>query len=111
MNHSPETAGQIGPIEAPTLDAEALSAFCRRHHISKLSLFGSALRADFAPHSDLDFLVEFEEGMVPGLIRLAEMEIELTALVGRKADLRTAEDLSSYFRDRVVATARVQYAS
>ena len=84
--------------------------FCERHHIRKLALFGSVLRDDFGPESDVDVLVEFEEEHVPGLIRLAGMEIELGEIIGRKADLRTAGDLSVYFRKEVVESAEVQYA-
>jgi predicted nucleotidyltransferase len=90
---------------------EEIANFCRRHHISKLSLFGSVLRDDFRPTSDVDVLVEFESGHVPGLFGLARMERELSALLGgRKVDLRTPQDLSRYFRDEVMATAEVQYA-
>jgi predicted nucleotidyltransferase len=92
------------------LPKEEIAAFCRKHHVAKLSVFGSALGDDFGPDSDVDFLVEFEAGHVPGLIRLAGMERELSELIGRKADLRTAGDLSRYFRDEVVAAAVVQYA-
>jgi len=88
---------------------DRLEEFCRKHHIRKLSLFGSALRGQLHPKSDIDLLVEFESGHVPGLITLAGMEIELTAMLGRKADLRTPRDLSRYFRDQVVNNAEVQY--
>ena len=87
-----------------------LAEFCKRNHIRKLSLFGSAIRDDFSPSSDLDVLVEFEPARTPGLIKLAGMEIELSQVFGRKVDLRTAEDLSKYFRQEVVQTAEVQYA-
>jgi len=88
-----------------------VAAFCRRHHILKLSLFGSVLRDDFGPKSDVDVLVEFEAGHVPGFFRLFDMEEELSALLGgRKVDLRTPQDLSQYFRDEVLALAEVQYA-
>ena len=90
---------------------EEVADFCRRHHISRLSLFGSVLRDDFRPTSDVDVLVEFEPEHVPGLFGLARMERELSALLGdRKIDLRTPQDLSRYFRDEVLATAEVQYA-
>jgi predicted nucleotidyltransferase len=88
---------------------DRLVEFCRKHHIRKLSLFGSALRGQLHPNSDIDLLVEFETGHVPGLITLAGMEIELTEMIGRKADLRTPRDLSRYFRDQVVNAAEVQY--
>jgi hypothetical protein len=82
-----------------------------RHHIRRFSLFGSVLREDFRPDSDLDVLVEFEPGQEPGFFGLVRMERELSELLGgRKADLRTPEDLSRYFRDQVLAEAEVQYA-
>ena len=95
-------------IEMPR---EAIAEFCRRHDIRRLSVFGSILRDDFGPESDVDFLVEFEPGKVPSLLGIAGMEIELSEIVGRKADLRTAEDLSRYFRDDVIRRAEVQYAA
>lgn len=89
----------------------ALSAFCRRHGVRKLSLFGSELKGTAGPDSDVDLLVEFAPDRTPSLLGMAEMEQELSALMGgRKVDLRTAEDLSRYFRDDVVRSARVQYA-
>ena len=94
------------------LPVEALAAFCRRNHVRKLSLFGSVLREDFGPHSDIDVLVEFEPDHVPGFFRLAALERELSALLGqRKVDLRTPEDLSRYFRQQVLSNARVVYAA
>jgi predicted nucleotidyltransferase len=85
--------------------------FCRRHHIRKLSLFGSVLRADFGPESDVDMLVEFEPDARVSLFDLVAMEIELTELIGQKVDLRTPEDLSRYFRAEVVAAAERLYDS
>lgn len=90
---------------------EMIADFCRRHHIARLSFFGSVLRDDFSPMSDIDVLVEFEPEHVPGLLRLASMERELSALLeNRKVDLRTPQDLSRYFRDEVIAAAELQYA-
>ncbi len=89
---------------------EEIGAFCRKHHIRKLSLFGSVLSDDFRPDSDVDVLVEFEPGSVVGLIRLAGIEIELSEILGRKADLRTPEDLSKYFRQEVLDSAEILYA-
>ena len=89
---------------------DVLAQFCERHHIRRLSLFGSMLKGTQGPDSDVDLLVEFEPDCAPGLISLAGMEEELSALVGRKVDLRTAQDLSRYFRDEVVRTAEVQFA-
>ena len=88
----------------------ALATFCQTHGIKRLAIFGSALREDFGPESDIDVLVEFEPGRIPGLLGIAGMELELSALfTGRKVDLRTPEDLSPYFRRDVLATAEVQY--
>ncbi len=88
-----------------------LAEFCRRHQIQLLSLFGSVLREDFRPDSDIDVLVEFEDGHAPGLLGIARMERELSEILGgRKVDLRTPEDLSRYFRQEVLAKAEVQYA-
>jgi len=95
-------------IEIPQ---EAIAEFCKRHHIVKLSLFGSVLRNDFTQNSDIDVLVEFAPDHVPGLIRLAGMEIELSKLLGgRKVDMNTALCLSRYFRKKVLSNAQVQYA-
>lgn len=91
------------------LSPAEIAAFCRRHHIRKLSLFGSTLRDDFGPASDLDLLVEFEPGQTVGFLKLAALEIELSEMVGRKVDLRTSAELSRYFRQEVMAGAEVQY--
>lgn len=90
-------------------DREAIAEFCRRNHIRKLSLFGSVLTDRFRPDSDVDVLVEFEAGAPVGLFELARMRFELEAMIGRRIDLRTPEDLSRYFRDEVVQSAEVQY--
>ena len=92
------------------LPKDKIEDFCRRHHIRKLSLFGSVLRGDFRPDSDVDVLVEFEPGYSVGLIRLAGMEIELSSIIGRKVDLRTPAELSRYFRQKVLDMTEVQYA-
>jgi len=86
-----------------------IAAFCRKHHIRKLALFGSVLTSDFGPDSDVDVLVEFEPGRVPGLA-FFEMERELSEILGRKVDLNTPNFLSPYFRERVAQEAEVQYA-
>jgi len=97
--------------EKLTIDKDEIADFCRRHHIVRLAIFGSALRDDFQPDSDIDILVDFEPGQVPGFFRLSDMQEELSALfAGREVDLRTPQDLSRYFRDKVVAQAEVQYA-
>lgn len=91
---------------------EALGAFCRYRGIRRLAVFGSALRSDFRPASDIDVLVEFEPGCTPGLLGIARMERELSALLdGRKVDLRTPEDISRYFRKQVLVEGEVQYAA
>ena len=87
-----------------------IDEFCKKHHIRKLAFFGSVLRDDFRPDSDVDVLVEFEENHVPGYIRLAGMEIELGEILGRKVDMNTPNCLSRYFRDEVNASAEVEYA-
>lgn len=91
-------------------DATALTDVCRRHHIRRLSLFGSMLRGVVRPDSDVDLLVEFEPERAPGLLGMAQIELELSPLVGgRKVDLRTKADLSRHFRDEVIRTAQAQY--
>jgi uncharacterized protein len=92
-------------IEIPT---ERIAEFCRRNHIRRLALFGSVLRDDFRPDSDVDVLVEFEPDAHVGL-RFFTMEQELGQLLGRKVDLNTPGFLSRHFRDRVLAEAEVQY--
>ena len=92
------------------IDQDAIEAFCRRHHVRRLALFGSVLRDDFAPASDVDVLVEFESGYVPGLA-FFDMERELSELLGRKVDLNTPGFLSRYLRDRVLAEAENQYVA
>ncbi len=89
---------------------EKLAEFCRRNHILRLSFFGSVLRDDFRPDSDVDVLVEFEPGHVPGLITLAGMELEISGVLGRKVDMSTPQFLSRYFRNEVIAEAESQYA-
>jgi uncharacterized protein len=93
------------------IDPETLAEVCRRHCIRKLSLFGSLLEGTDRPDSDVDLLVEFVPGQEPGFIGLAQVEMELSALLGgRPVDLRTSRDLSRYFRDDVMRRAAVQYA-
>jgi predicted nucleotidyltransferase len=94
------------PVEIPR---EAIAAFCERNHIRKLSLFGSVLTGRFREDSDVDLLVEFEPGLVPGYFGLVGMEMELSEMIGRKVDLRTPGELSKYFRKAVVAAAVPQY--
>ncbi len=99
--------------QLPTItNPDKLAAFCRRHYVTRLSLFGSVLRGTIRPESDVDLLAEFEPGHTPGFFRLHDMAEELSHFYGgRKVDLRTPQDLSRYFRDEVQATAKVQYAA
>jgi hypothetical protein len=87
-----------------------LEGFCKRNNIRKLSLFGSILRADFRTDSDVDIIVEFEQGKTPSLLRMAGLEIELSKIVGRKVDLRTPEDIGRHMRSRIMAEAQLHYA-
>jgi hypothetical protein len=91
-------------------DRARIAEFCRRHHIRRLAIFGSALREDFGPASDVDVLVEFEPGHVPGFA-FFEMERELSDILGHKVDLNTPQFLSPYFRDQVLAEAEEQYVA
>jgi predicted nucleotidyltransferase len=88
-----------------------LEQICRENHIRRLSLFGSALRNELRPDSDIDILIEFEEEHVPGLLTLLKIEIELSEMIGRKVDLRTPSELSLYFREDVISHAKVEYAA
>src|ERR1700694_814328 len=97
---------ELHGIAIPRAD---FAQFCARNHISKLSLFGSILTNRFRPDSDIDVLVEFEEGNVPGFLGLAQMELVLGAILGRRVDLRTPRDVSRYVRDEVVSSALLQY--
>lgn len=104
--------GNIFVMGKLVIPEEKIGRFCRQYHIRKLSLFGSALRQELRPDSDIDFLVEFDPEHIPGLLALARMERELSVILGgRKVDLRTPEDLSRYFRQQVMETAKVTYAS
>jgi uncharacterized protein len=95
-----------------SFDRDVLAYVCRRRHIRRLSLFGSVLKGDERTNSDVDLLVEFIPGKEPGLLGLAEIEAELSALLGgRSVDLRTPQDLSKHFRSEVLRTAEVQYAA
>lgn len=93
-----------------TIAKKDLASFCKKNHIRKLSLFGSVLSEDFRKDSDVDILVEFEPGKIVGLIRMAALERELSAILNRKVDLRTPADLSRHFRDEVLSSAVEQYA-
>ena len=91
------------------IDEKALNIFCSRHGIQRLSLFGSIIHDDFKAASDIDVLVEFGKSGVPGLLRMVELETELSALIGRKADLRTPAELSRHFRAEVMREAETLY--
>lgn len=91
------------------ISKDKLADFCKKNHIRKLSIFGSAIRGDLQPDSDIDLLVEFEQGLTPGLFSIVRIEMEFAEMLGRKVDLRTPEDLSQYFRDEVVRNAELQY--
>jgi len=91
-------------------DRERIAEFCRKHHIRRLAFFGSVLRDDFRPGSDLDVLVEFEPDHVPGLAFFG-MQDELSEILGHKVDLNTPQFLSRYIRDDVMKTAEVQYVA
>ncbi len=101
--------GNVELAPGVTIDDDVLEMFCRTNGVRRLGLFGSALRGELRPDSDIDLLVEFEPGRVPGLLHLAALELELMELLGREVDLRTAADLSRHFRDEVSASARVLY--
>lgn len=91
------------------IDDELLQVFCSEHGIRRLGLFGSALRGQLRPDSDIDLLVDFEPGRTPGLLGIARLELHLAELLGRSVDLRTLGDLSRYFGDDVAAEARTLY--
>jgi predicted nucleotidyltransferase len=89
---------------------EQIALFCRQNYIRRLSIFGSVLGSDFGDESDVDVLVEFAPGHIPGLFGIARMQRQLSEIVGRAVDLRTPEDLSRHFRKEVMQEAQVQYA-
>jgi predicted nucleotidyltransferase len=94
-----------------SVDDAFFAEFARAHGIRRIALYGSALRDDFRPDSDVDLLVEFYAEHTPGLLHLAQMELELEDALSRPVDLRTPEDLSPYFRDQVTSSARPLYAA
>ena len=94
----------------PEISKEKVAAFCHKHHIRKLALFGSVLREDFRPESDIDVLVEFEPGHVPGLAFFT-MEGELSEILEHKVELHTPQFLSRHFRESVMAEAEIQYTA
>ena len=92
------------------VERDSLAQFCRRHHITRLALFGSALRRDFRPDSDVDVLIEFEPGHTPGLA-FFEMQEELSRLLGRKVDLNTPRFLGPRIKEKVQAQAEVLFTA
>jgi len=98
-------------LQGVTFPMERIAEICRRYGVARLSLFGSILRDDFHAGSDVDVLVEFSPGTRIGLIGVAKLEHELGAVIGRRVDLRSAGDLSRYFRDEVIAGARLLHAA
>ncbi|MFW6120062.1 MAG: nucleotidyltransferase family protein [Petrotogales bacterium] len=98
-------------IHGIKIPKQKIAAYCKKNHIKKLALFGSFLRDDFRSDSDIDFLVEFEKEHIPGFFNLVRMEEQLSQFFnGRKVDLRTPNDLSRYFRDKVIRNTEVLYA-
>jgi predicted nucleotidyltransferase len=91
------------------MNKKKIVAFCKKHHIATLALFGSILTPHFSSKSDVDVLVKFEKNHTPSLFDLVDMEEELSSIVGHKVDLKTAEDLSRYFRNEVLAQAKILY--
>lgn len=100
-------SGPRGASQAPVL-SDKIAKLCQQYHIRWLALFGSVLRDDFRPDSDIDLLVEFEPGYTPGFAFI-DIQDKLLELFGRTVDLNTPQDLSRYFRNRVLAEAEVYY--
>ena len=96
--------------KAISIQKDKIADFCKKHHIQRLAIYGSALRSDFKPESDIDVLVDFVPGHTPGFFKLFNMESELSVLFGgRKVEIRTPQDLSKYFRKKVIEGSEVQY--
>ena len=95
--------------QVDNISKELIVEFCQKNQIRKFAFFGSVLRDDFSPESDVDVLIDLESNHSIGLMKMAHMENELSDLIGRKVDLRTPQDLSKYFRDKVVSEAEVIY--
>ena len=100
--------GHLNMSPQIVIDKRRLAEFCRRHHIRKLALFGSVLRQDFRPDSDVDVLVEFEPGHRVGLA-FFQIQEDISTMLGRRVDLNTPAFLSRYFRDEVMQEAQAQY--
>ena len=93
------------------VDHDKIAEFCRRNQIARLAFFGSVLRDDFTPESDVDVLAEFEPDSGPGLFGMARMQRELSEIIGRSVDFKTAGFVSRYFRDRVMSEAQEEYVA
>lgn len=93
------------------LDRQSIALLCRRNRVHRLSFFGSVLRDDFGPDSDVDVLVEFEPDAPVGLFEFVDLQGELSELIGRHVDLHTPASLSHFFRDEVVSSAEVAFAA
>lgn len=93
------------------LSKDKIADFCKRNKITKLSVFGSSLRDDFRPDSDVDILVEFDSEARVGLMTLTRLENELSEIIGRKVDLNTSGFISKHYREKVLAESEVQYAA
>lgn len=98
-------------LEITESTRQKLDQVCRQYHVRRLSIFGSTLHGEARPDSDLDVLVEFEPGHTPGLFTFVDLKDDLSAILDRQVDLRTAQDLSRYFRDSVVKEAQPIYAA
>jgi predicted nucleotidyltransferase len=96
-------------IKSVEINRKKIGVFCKKHHIVSLALFGSILTSHFSQTSDVDVLVKFEKKHIPSLFDIVDIEEELSSIVGRKVDLKTPEDLSRYFREEVIAQAKIVY--
>ena len=97
--------------ESLIINEGRIAEVCNKYHVRRLALFGSVLREDFDKNSDIDMLIEFDQSHVPGYFGLARVEREISdVLEGRKVDLRTPLELSTYFREKVLSSARELYA-
>ena len=112
MSQKQRSKSESGPATTEArvnIPQPEVEEFCRQNHIEKLSLFGSVIRDDFTPNSDIDVLVEFEPGHVVGLIKLGGMHVDLSEIFGREVDINTPNGLSRYYRDEVLSEALVIY--
>lgn len=110
--HLMAQASGAGPMSTISLPREQVAEICRKHHIRRLSLFGSRLKGTARPESDIDLLTEFEPDAKPTYLDLAVIEEELSALLrGMRVNLRTPKELSRHFREIVTSEAEVQYGA